>query len=284
MYRNTVDGGLSVHNVKIRAMALLIHNFLAQAICPRYKPNMYYNTLYRWHVLGQRDIPNPGCPPFYSTCFFSIIRDTHENTPLNIAWVTVKQWYRLLMEKGITHSSEEPSVPAALIASKLETKHLDANWPNAYQLARKFGLSPEQKSFLFKMLQSLLPTRERLARVGKAPSSACTFCQDPDDNIAHLMTCTQGVEVTTPLRRCLEVHTGTLSSQDVVLLNFTTTESMELPLVWLIFSCSMLVWYERSAGRIARLVSCIADLKAMLLVLKHTKQKHATLHNFCRRN
>ena len=247
MYRDTVDGGLSVQNVKIRAMALLIHNFLAQAISPRYKSNMYHNTLYRWHVLGHRDIPNPGCPPFYSTYFFSIIRDTHENTPLNVAWVTVKQCYRLLVEKGITHSIENLSVPSALIASKLETKYLEVDWPTSYQLARKFGLSPEQKSFLFKMLQSLLPTRERLARVGKAPSAVCTFCQDPDDNTAHLMTCTQGAEITTPLRRCLEDHTDIMSSQDAVLLNFTTTESMELPLVWLLSSCLMLVglqgWY-----------------------------------------
>ena len=129
------------------------------------------------------------------------------------------------------------------------------------------------------LLQSLLPTRERLARVGKAPSAACTFCQDPDDNTPHLMTCTQGAEITTPLRRCLEDHTGIMSSQDAVLLNFTTTESMELPLVWLLSSCLMLVWHERSAGRIARLVSCKADLQARLLVLKHTRWKHAILHN-----
>ena len=45
MYRNIVDGGLSVHNVKIRTMAPFIHNFLALAISPRYNPNRYYKTL-----------------------------------------------------------------------------------------------------------------------------------------------------------------------------------------------------------------------------------------------
>ena len=82
MYRNTFDGGFSVQKVQIRAMALLIHNFLAQAISSRYKSNIYHKPLYRLHVLVHRDIPNPGDPPF-----FSIIRDIHENTPLNVQFL-----------------------------------------------------------------------------------------------------------------------------------------------------------------------------------------------------
>ena len=63
-YRQVELGGLGVHCVRTRAMAMLIHTFLAQAICPRFNNNQYLNQLYKWHVLEDRDIPFPGKPPY----------------------------------------------------------------------------------------------------------------------------------------------------------------------------------------------------------------------------
>ena len=129
------------------------------------------------------------------------------------------------------------------------------------------------------MVQSLLPTRERLARVGKLQSPACTFCEEQEDSLAHLLTCIQGSEVTDPLVRCLAEQDGNISPQNLVLLNISTTESMELPVVWLLSTCLMMVWEERVAGRIARLNKCKAELQARFILLKNTRWKHYTLHN-----
>ena len=152
---------------------MLIHTFLAQAITPSFPNNQYLNSLYRWHVLCERNLPDPGKPPYYSTKFFNLIKHVKENTPLNVAWVTVKQWYDLLMEMGVTHTSEDINSPPVIIPSKLEEKNPEVEFSTPYHLSRIFGLSPEQKSFLFKMLQSLLPNRERLHRIGKIQSSDC---------------------------------------------------------------------------------------------------------------
>ena len=73
-----------------------------------------------------------------------------------MASVSVKQWYKLLMEKGVTHNSDDPDSPPILIPSKLEGRLPGIDWSQSYSLARKFGLSPEQKSFNFKLIQSLL--------------------------------------------------------------------------------------------------------------------------------
>ena len=151
--------------------------------------------------------------------------------------------------------------------------------PAAYMLSRKFGLAPEQKTFLFKMIQSLLPTRERLARIGKVQSPHCTFCSAPEDNTAHLLSCTQATAVTSPLLRCLTDHSEYATPENVVLLNIATSESMELPVAWLVSTCLMMVWEDRVAGKVARLSTCQAELQARLLVLKHTRWKHYTLHN-----
>ena len=166
-----------------------------------------------------------------------------------------------------------------LIASKLEESNPQVDINAAYALSRKFGLSPDQKSFLFKMLQSILPTRERLCRIGKINSSTCLFCND-EDTLYHLLSCPQSSEITLPLRRCLEDNVqGEVTPKKVVLLDVDCSPAMELPLVWLVSTCLMMIWVERQAGRTARLVQCQAELQARLIILKHTRWKHYTLHN-----
>ena len=279
MYRQVYEGGLAVYNVKVRAMAMLLYTFLVQAVSPVFTASIYYNSLYRWHVLEDRDIPNPGRPPYYSSKFFAIIKDVQANSPLNVAHLSVKQWYRLLLEQGTTHTSEDLSVPPALILSKLELDNPELDMSATYDMARKFGLDPGQKEFLFKLLQSLLPTQERLARLGKKPSPACNFCGYQMDNNAHLLTCPQGSEITTPLTRFLQTHVDNVTPEMIVLLNLPTSDSMKLPVVWLVASCLMMVWNDRVANKVSRLTSCQAELKARLLVLKHTRWKHYSLHN-----
>ena len=196
-----------------------------------------------------------------------------------MAWVTVKQWYQLLLERGVTHTSEDPDSPPLLIKSKLEENHPDINFGDSYQMARIFGLTPEQKSFIFKLMQSLLPNRERLARIGKAETSTCTFCNAAPDTTAHLLTCTQSAEVGGPLLQCLASFHPRITSEDIVLFNFPSSESQDLPLAWIVSTSLNFIWEERMLGRQARLDVYRAEMMAKLNMLKGTKWKHYTLHN-----
>jgi hypothetical protein len=83
------------------------------------------------------------------------------------------------------------------------------------------------------MIQNLLPIRERLHRVGKSPSPSCSFCDSPEDTPDHLLTCPYSSQVVTPLLACLSCQAGTLTAKDVIMLNIHTSESWELPAVWL---------------------------------------------------
>ena len=278
LYRQAELGGLGVHHVKMRAMAMLIHTFLSQAICPNFTTNQYYNTLYRWHVLEERNMADPGHPPYYSLSFFNTIKDIHLNTPLNVTWITVKQWYQLLLEKGVTHTSEDPDSPPLLISSRAEENHPEVNFPTAYRLARKFGLSPDQKSFLFKMMKGILPTRDRLTRLRKVQSPSCTFCGQLD-SITHIISCTNSSEVTTPFLQCMATHVENSTPHNITMLNLETTESMELPIVWLIATCLGFVWEERVAGRQCRLDTFRAVMLARVALLRQTHWKHYSLHN-----
>jgi hypothetical protein len=189
IYREVELGGLGLFNVKAKSMATLIHTFLAQAVSPLFPTNHYLNSLYRWHVLGQRDVPDPGRPPYYTLAFFSVIKDVHFNTPLNIIWITLKQWNQLLLERGVTHTSDDTESPPILLSSRLEESNPSVDFSNSYRLSRLFGLSPEQKSFLFKLLQNILPSKERLHRAGKVPLPPCSFCEVQQDTTGQRNHC-----------------------------------------------------------------------------------------------
>ena len=92
LYRKTENGGLGLFNVKIRALALLIRTFLETSANPTFRHSLFHEILFRYHVLDEVSLPNPGFPPFYDKEFFQVIRHYHSNSPLNIAGMTTKEW------------------------------------------------------------------------------------------------------------------------------------------------------------------------------------------------
>ena len=278
-FRQVELGGLGLHCVKTMAMAMLKHTFLSEPICPRFANNQYHQHLYKWHVLEERHFSDPGRPPYYSSTFFNLIKDVKENTPLNVAWVTVKQWYQLLLERGVTHTSDNPDTPPVLINTRVEERNPSLDLSQSYSLSRVFGLAPEQKSFIFKMMQSLLPTRDRLARMRKVQSSSCIHCDGVTDSTEHLLTCTNSTEVSSRLLNCLSSYFPNITPKNIVILDIPVSESLELPIIWLVSSCMSFIWEQRVMGKVARLEQCRAELFAKLMLLRDTKWRHYTLHN-----
>ena len=146
-------------------------------------------------------------------------------------------------------------------------------------MARTFGLTPEQKTFIFKMMQSLLPTRDRLSKIGKVQTSTCTFCHTVPDTTSHLLSCTQSSEVSGPLLHCLASYFPRITPEEIVLLNFPSSESLDLPFAWIISTSLSYIWKERVLGRQAKLDVCKAEMMGKLNLLKSTKWKHFSLHN-----
>ena len=129
------------------------------------------------------------------------------------------------------------------------------------------------------MMQSILPTRDRLARIGKVQSSNCQYCDQIPDSTAHLLTCNYSTDVTTRLNNCLTTYLPDITPQDITRLHLPVSESLQLPLTWLISTCLMYVWEQRIAGKAARLDVCRAELLSRLMLLRDTKWRHYTLHN-----
>ena len=97
LFRPIFMGGLNLHNVKYKSMAMLIRSFLETAANPNYIHSLFHRALFNHHVLLDHSWPDPGTPPYFSQEFFSTIRNAFLNSPLDITLMTSSQLYHHLL-------------------------------------------------------------------------------------------------------------------------------------------------------------------------------------------
>ena len=191
LYRDSQDGGLGLFHVKIRSLALLIRSFIETASNPMFRHSLFHEILFRYHVLGDDSLPNPGYLPYYDQEFFQTIKHYNDNCPLNISLMTTKQWYRALLEDRVLMQPAVGDSSAALLPVRVELLMPDHDWPATWSIARTKGLTSDQTAFLFKLLHQLLPTRERISRITNE-QGVCRMCGHASEDLLHaLFTCTE---------------------------------------------------------------------------------------------
>ena len=102
-------------------------------------------------------------PPYYSREFFTTIRDVLENSPLNPVNMSQKQWYRHLLEKNVTMEVVDDEGRMVPRKSKVEERDTDLDWHLSSHISRMKGLTPEIKSFNFKLLNLSFPAKPESA-------------------------------------------------------------------------------------------------------------------------
>ena len=180
LFRDNKVGGLGLFNVRIRALALLIRSFLETACNPHFRHSLLHQILYRYHIMGDDSIPDPGYLPYYDRQFFNTIKHYKDNCPLNIEVMTTRQWYRVLIEDGVTMQGN----PATLIPVRAEISRPGQDWSATWAILKTRGLSSEDSSFLFKLLHQLLPTQDRINRITRE-SSVCKVCKAAPEDLVH---------------------------------------------------------------------------------------------------
>ena len=73
MCRPSSHRGLGVTSIKYKAQAILIKTFLETSAIPTFRHSLYHSLLFRFIVLDDSSIPDPGYPPYYPASFFQII-------------------------------------------------------------------------------------------------------------------------------------------------------------------------------------------------------------------
>ena len=121
LYRSSEDGSLGLFNVKLRALALLIRSFLETAVNPTFSHSLFHEILFRYHILGEVSLPDPGLPPYYDKEFFEVIRHYHFNSPMNVETMSTREWYRALLEDKLLMTAPVDQFPPQLIELKVCT-------------------------------------------------------------------------------------------------------------------------------------------------------------------
>ena len=179
----------------------------------------------------------------------------------------------------MTHSINVDS-PPVLIPTKLESLFPNFDFSNSYRLIRLFGLTPDQKSFLFKMIHNLLPTKERLYRLKKVPTPYCIFCPDlMVDDMEHFFVCSKYFHIMGPVTNLIHTILPGVPVSEIVSLRVRLENSNELPFVWLLSSFLMLVWNARIMGKALTFPSFQAEVQACSEVLKATRWNQYSLQN-----
>ena len=73
--------------------------------------------------MGEHSLPDPGLTPYYDKDFFNLILHYKTNSTLNIATMTIKQWYTVLLEDKVLMSPATQDSPAALFPVRTEALH-----------------------------------------------------------------------------------------------------------------------------------------------------------------
>ena len=177
LYRPVGEGGLGLHHVQSKAQASLISTFLQTALNPSFQSSLYHTLLYKRFCLLDNTVPELEPPPYYPIEFFNTIRDVVENTPLNPVQMSVKEWYRHLLEINVTMEKVDDEGRMLAKKCKVEENFPEVDWQLSYHCGRLTGLSPEVKSFNFKMNHRFLPCRQRISQILPNSSPTCTLCR-----------------------------------------------------------------------------------------------------------
>ena len=294
LYRPTSMGGLALHHVEFKAKAMLLRSFLETAVNPKFNHSLYHNSLFRFHVLQDRTLPDPGIPPNYSLEFFSTIRNVHENLPLNPATMSSSQWYSVLLENLLTTPSQERNSDRDYIPCRSELINPQVDWPRTWRLARLKGLGPDITTFLWRLIHKLLPTQDRVDRIVRNQNSSpnCQLCQEEtrEDQQHAFFNCSFNANAGAALLSGLSHLVPGITSHQILLLDFNIGDSDdEHPAVWLIGHFLSLLWACRVAKKAVRLFVIRSDLEARASLLSETRFNNCgmrirNLIEFCFRN
>ena len=271
LYRRVEEGGLGLHHIQSKAQAHLISTFIQTAASQRFRISLFHSWLFRFHVMGDTSLPNPGYTPYYDQKFFDLIRFVKDKTPLNPVHMSVKEWYQLLLEKNVTKREVDEEGRMELVPCKVEEKNPEVCWPESYRISRLPGLSPESKSFLFKLVHTLLPSKERLNHLNQTTSPLCWCNSGALETYQHLFfQCEKNSEPGQALFRCTSSYDRTVSEEKLLRLEISADEPFLIATVALLASGLQLIWETRKQKKRTTLYTMRAELELSISIRRRS--------------
>ena len=274
LYRTRKLGGLGLTNVNCKAKALLIKSFLETSVMSNCTHNLYHEALFRWYVEDNRDISQPTLPPYYDQSFFDIIREVKLEGRLNVSKMSTRQWYRVLLEKLVTHQTVN-SV-SVLRPMKVEINLPNVNWERSWAMLNCGGLPSLETSFLWRMINNLLPVPTRLYRMkmANATTDLCTLCNEGRvGDLNHcLLKCSFNREASLFLIQEVS-KLAKVNSDDCFIYLDVDAGQEQFAVTFLIGHILSSIWRCRQEKKKCSIISVRASLEASINILR--KSRHA---------
>ena len=178
--------------------------------------------------------------------------------------------------------SENEELAAALIPISIETQHPNTDWPSVWNILRTKGLGSDLISFQFKMVHRLLPTRDRIARLGldEGQAGICLHCRLEVENLSHcFFDCTKNMLVGLALLGCVQQLIPGLSAEAAVRLDWglVLPDEENLAALCTLTTGLKYIWEARLAKKVVMKYKMRAEIEAKVTILRKTRFLSAAL-------
>ena len=263
-------GGLGVESVKFKALAILIRCFLETAVNPQFQQSLFHSALYRFHILKDNSIPDPGYTPYYSQSFFEAIEQVGHLYSMNVERMTIKDWSRCLTECRLT----KDMMSGQFFPSRAEIITPNNDWINSWRLIRLKGLDSNLASFNFKLIHGLLVTKKRKQELKRLASSCCTHCdENVEEDLKHaLFECNFNNNIGNKILTTLQQLDEDINPEKILSFDLRRIEEVkELPAMIFTYTGLMEIWNKRSKNSRINLYDIRSTLEARCLLLRETR-------------
>merc|ERR1712218_178812 len=153
--------------------------------------SLYMCTVYKAFVLEEEECKAlVRKPSFFPEIVYELTKEAITDMRGNIFSLSTKQWQDRLTQRSVTHVRDPLTSSHSLVPTTAEEKAPQIDWSRCWANIRQKGLSPVQKSTLFKLCHDLLPNGNLLHKFKMTKSPTCQFCPETDDKM-HFMYCQQ---------------------------------------------------------------------------------------------
>ena len=248
MCRPIHHGGLGVYSIRNRAKATLIRTFLETSANPNFRQSLLHSKMYRYHVLGDTSLPDPGFLLCYPPSFFDIIRKVPQETSFNVSTMSIKEWSKYLTEETLTMETSNTNT-RQLRPCYAESLCPDTDWALSWRLCRLAGLGSELTSFNFKLQHRLLVTRERMNQLSPVTSPLCCLCATgSNEDLQHaFIHCVFNQGVGQQLLAIVQEHLPATSAQSLLCLELPLPEDKEFAVTFFTSTILSHIWSKRMA-------------------------------------
>ena len=159
--------------------------------------------------------------------------------------------------------------------TRLELNFPKVDWVEYHRLARLPGLDSVSSSFLYRLLHQLLPTRDRVIRMGldQPGQNVCQLCGIAVENLSHaFFECPKNLSSGNFLLTVAQKIVPELRPNTFLQLQFGhLTREIELAMMYLAATGLSCIWEARLKRSYVCHVKMRAELEAMVLILRKSR-------------